>query len=37
MPERTLSNLVNQARTLTPAEIALMGQTAPPRMPIPAP
>ena len=33
--ERTLSNLVNQAYGLTPAEIALMWQTAPPRMPIP--
>ena len=35
--ERTLSNIVNQARGLTPAEIALMWQTAPPRMPIHAP
>jgi hypothetical protein len=35
--ERTLSNLVNQAYDLTPAEIALMWQTAPSRMPIPAP
>ena len=35
--ERTLSDLVNQAYALTPAEIALMWQTAPPRMPIPAP
>ena len=34
--ERTLSDLVNQAYALTPAEIALMWQTAPPRMPIPA-
>jgi len=33
--ERTLSDLVNQAYALTPAEIALMWQTAPPRMPIP--
>jgi hypothetical protein len=32
--ERTLSDLVNQAYDLTPAEIALMWQTAPPRMPI---
>ena len=32
--ERTLSDLVNQAYGLTPAEIALMWQTAPPRMPI---
>ena len=35
--ERTLSGLVNQAHGLTPAEIALMGQTASPRMPIPPP
>jgi hypothetical protein len=35
--ERTLSDLVNQAYALTPAEIALMWQTAPPRMPIPWP
>ena len=35
--ERTLSDLVNQAYGLTPAEIALMWQTAPPRMPIPTP
>jgi hypothetical protein len=35
--ERTLSALVNQAYALTPAEIALLWQTAPPRMPIPAP
>jgi len=33
--ERTLSDLVNQAYALTPAEIALMWQTATPRMPIP--
>jgi hypothetical protein len=33
--ERTLSDLVNQAYALTPAEIALMRQTAPPRMPVP--
>ncbi len=33
--ERTLSDLVNQAYALTPAEIALMWQTAPPRMPVP--
>ena len=32
--ERTLSNLANQAYGLTPAEIDLMWQTAPPRMPI---
>ena len=35
--ERTLSDLVNQAYAVTPAEIALMWQTAPPRMPIPPP
>jgi hypothetical protein len=35
--ERTLSDLVNQAYALTPAKIALMWQTAPPRMPIPPP
>jgi len=35
--ERTLSDLVNRAYALTPAEIALMWQTAPPRMPIPPP
>ena len=35
--ERTLSDLVNRAYALTPAEIALMWQTAPPRMPIPSP
>ena len=35
--ERTLSNLVNQAYALTPAEIALMWQTARSRMPIPPP
>jgi len=34
---RTLSDLVNQAYAPTPAEIALMWQTAPPRMPIPPP
>ncbi|MCX6913560.1 MAG: hypothetical protein NT167_11015 [Verrucomicrobia bacterium] len=33
--ERTLSDLVNQAYGLTPAEIALLWQTAPPRMPTP--
>jgi hypothetical protein len=31
--ERTLSDLVNQAYALTPAEIALLWQTAPPHMP----
>ena len=35
--ERTLSDLVNQSYGLTPAEITLMWQTAPPRMPIPPP
>jgi hypothetical protein len=35
--ETELSNLVNQAYGLTPEEIALMWQTAPPRMPIPPP
>ena len=35
--ERTLSDLVNQASVLIPVEIALMWQTAPPRMPIPSP
>ena len=35
--EGALSDLVNQAYGLTPAEIALMWQTAPPRMPIPPP
>ena len=33
--ERTLSDLVNQAYALNPPEIALMWQTAPPRMPVP--
>jgi hypothetical protein len=33
--ERTLSDLVNQAYGLTPAEIDLMWKTAPPRMPPP--
>jgi hypothetical protein len=35
--ERILSNLADQAYALTPAEISLMWQTAPPRMPIPPP
>ena len=35
--ERTLDDLVNQAYCLTPAEVALMWQTAQPRMPIPPP
>ena len=34
--ERTLSDLVNQAYALTPAEIDLLWKTAPPRMPIPS-
>jgi hypothetical protein len=36
-PESTRSDLVNQAYGLTPAQIALMWQIAPPRMPIPLP
>ena len=32
---RSFSDLVNQAYALTRSEIALMWQTAPPRMPIP--
>ena len=35
--ERTLSDLVNQAYGLTPAEFELMWKTAPPRMPAPPP
>jgi hypothetical protein len=35
--ECALSDLVNQAYGLTPAEIALLWATAPPRMPIPYP
>ena len=35
--ERTLSDLVNRAYALTPAEIDLMWKTAPPRMPISEP
>ncbi|MEI2723821.1 MAG: hypothetical protein V9H26_09865 [Verrucomicrobiota bacterium] len=35
--ECALSGLVNQAYGLTPEEIELMWQTAPPRMPIPPP
>ena len=35
--ERTLSDLVNEACALTPAEIDLMWQTAPLRIPIAAP
>ncbi len=33
--ERTISDLVNEAYALTPEEVELMWQTAPPRMPIP--
>jgi hypothetical protein len=35
--ERPLSDLVNQAYGLSPAEIDPMGKTAPPRMPVPRP
>ena len=35
--EHEVSNLVNEAYGLTPEEVALMWQTAPPRMPIAAP
>ena len=35
--ERSLSDLVNQAYALIPAEIDPMWKTAPPRMPIPPP
>lgn len=35
--EQHLSDLVNAAYGLTPADVALMWQTAPPRMPIAAP
>ena len=35
--DRTLSDFVSQTYGLTPAEIALTWQTAPPRMPIPPP
>ncbi len=35
--ERRLSDLVNEAYGLTPGEVALMWQTAPPRMPLTAP
>jgi hypothetical protein len=35
--ERALSDLVNRAYALTPAEIDLMWKTTPPRMPIPPP
>ncbi|MGO9111380.1 MAG: Eco57I restriction-modification methylase domain-containing protein, partial [Thermoguttaceae bacterium] len=32
--ENTISNLVNEAYSLTPGEVALLWETAPPRMPI---
>ena len=35
--ENEVSNLVNEAYGLTPEEVALMWQTAPPRMPIAGP
>jgi hypothetical protein len=35
--ERRISDLVNEAYGLTPEEVALMWETAPPRMPIPGP
>jgi hypothetical protein len=35
--ERALSDLLNQAHSLTAAEIDLMWNTGPPRMPIPSP
>ena len=35
--EQQVSDLVNAAYGLTPPELDLMWQTAPPRMPIPAP
>ena len=35
--ERTVSDLVNDAFGLTPEDVKLMWDTAPPRMPIPAP
>jgi len=35
--ESQISNLVNEAYGLTPDEVALLWQTAPPRMPIPRP
>ena len=35
--ERTLSGLASQTYALAPDEIALMWQTAPPRMPVPRP
>jgi hypothetical protein len=35
--ERTLSDLINQAYGLTPEEVQLMWDTAPPRMPFMGP
>ena len=35
--ERRVSDLVNEAYGLTPEEVALMWETAPPRMPIAGP
>ncbi len=35
--EKTISDLVNEAYGLTPAEVTLMWETAPPRMPISSP
>jgi hypothetical protein len=35
--ERTLSDLINQAYALTPEEVQLMWETAPPRMPFTGP
>ena len=35
--KRTLSDLVNQAYALTPAEIELVWKAVPPRMPVPSP
>jgi hypothetical protein len=35
--ETEVSNLVNQAYGLTPEEVTLMWENAPPRMPIPGP
>ena len=35
--ERRLSDVVNEAYSLTPEEVALMWETAPPRMPVARP
>jgi hypothetical protein len=35
--ENELSHLVNEAYSLTPEEVALMWETAPPRMPVAGP